>query len=204
MTHANETVNAAQGKGRSSSSKKKIVAVIVILLTSLLAIGVFALRGKRYQLKLTEQQIQEKLDAKFPIERGTRSLLILTLSEPDVALAEGADRIAFGLKASVDIKVGGKNLSLRGTGRVNAGLRYEPDDHSFYLIEPLIESLNIQGVPVLFVNKVNGTAAKLLNERIDNHPIYTLRRDDLKQSAARLVLEDVTVEDGRLVITLGL
>ena len=127
-----------------------------------------------------------------------------TLSEPDVALAEGADRIAFGLKASVDIKVGGKNLSLRGTGRVNAGLRYEPDDHSFYLIEPLIESLNKKGVPVLFVDKVNGTAAKLLNERIDNHPIYTLRRDDLKQSAARLVLEDVTVEDGRLVITLGL
>ncbi len=155
-------------------------------------------------MELTEPQIQEKLDARFPIQKSKLLVLVLTLSNPQVGLEEGADRISFGVDATLNLTIGGQQKPLGGTGTITTGLRYHPDDYSFYLNDPIIEELEIQGIPIQYVDKVNEVAMKLAEERINECPIYKLKGDDLKQATARLILKDMVVEDGKLVITLGL
>ena len=51
---------------------------------------------------------------------------------------------------------------------------------------------------------VNNILTKAVARYYAERPIYTLKETNIKQSAARLVLKGVIVENGELVITLGL
>ncbi|MCK4341038.1 MAG: DUF1439 domain-containing protein [Phycisphaerae bacterium] len=183
---------------------KRITVIVLALLILSVAAGLFIMRGKRFVVELTEGQIQEKLDARFPVEKSYLLIFVLTLSDPKVVLEEGADRLSFGLNATLNIKIGDEEKPLSGTGLVSTGIRYNPDDYSFYLTDPKIEQLAIQGIPIEYTDKVNEVAKKLALERINNYPVYQLKDDDIKQAAARLILQDLIVKEGKLVITLGL
>ncbi|MCH8253148.1 MAG: DUF1439 domain-containing protein [Planctomycetes bacterium] len=180
-----------------------ITAFVGISLLLLVAAAAYVLTGRTYVIELTEGQIQEMLDARFPAEKRYFPALVVTLSEPKVNLVEGADRVAFGVKALVNVGLAGQTKRLGGRGTITAGLRYNPDDYSFYLDEPTIDQLVVQGVPVKYVDRVSDMATELVHARISRTPVYTLDRTDMRQFAASLVLKSFTVRDGKLVITLG-
>lgn len=185
-------------------SRGRIAALVGAPLLMLVLVAAYFLRGETYVVQLTEQQIQEKLDARFPMEKRYLPVLALTLSEPKVELIEGSDRVSFGMKAVVNVRFAGQAKPLGGTGTVTTGLRYNPDDYSFYFDSPTVDELVVQGIPVEYVDHVNTLASQLARDRISRTPVYTLQRTDLRQLAASLVLKEVTVRDGRLVITLGI
>jgi len=189
---------------KSTPWRVKILLIVSGVLILGLIAGLMAIRGKRYVVELTQEQIQTELDARFPVEKGHLLVLVLTLSEPEVVLPEGSERITFGLSANVSIGVGEKPKSLGGRGTVSTALRYNPENFSFYSTEPVIEQLEIQGIPVKYVDIVNRIAGRALCERLDRAPVYTLKENRLKELAARLVLKGVTVKNGRLVIILGI
>ena len=54
-----------------------------------------------------------------------------------------------------------------------------------------------------YVERASELARSLTLARLDRIPVYDLKKEGLARGAARLVLADVTVADGRLVVTLG-
>ncbi len=192
----------ARSGGGSLLRRGLVAGAALIVVTGVVAI--LLLRGRTYVVELTEAQIQEKLDDRFPVRKQYLSVFALTLSEPKVSLQEGSDRISLGLKATLNIQLGGQQKPLGGDAVASAGLRYDPTDYSFYLDDPNLKSLTVQGIPFQYTELVDKVAAELAQERLDRTPIYTLRKNDLKQTTARLVLRGFVVQDGRLIITLGL
>ena len=187
-----------------ASKRLRIGLSVACALILLLVVGWVAISGKRYVVELDQAEIQEKLDVRFPIEKSYLLILTLTFSEPEVSLVEGSDRITFGVLTTLNVRIQGEQKSLGGRATVSTGLRYNQEDYSFYLADPRLESLEIQGIPIKYIDRVNDLAAKALTERLNRTPVHTLNRDDLKQSAARLILQDLEVKDGKLAITLGL
>lgn len=199
-------VEVAQRVRRSDVYTRNIVilaAVGFLVLIAGVATTVYLLQGKRYVVELTEPQLQAQLDQIFPIEKSYL-IFALRLFEPQVHLVEGADRVTFGVKAALNVRLEGEPKNLGGEGAITAGLEYNPKDYSFYLHDPRLERLEVQGIPVKHVEAVNALAERLARTRINRLPVYTLSRDDLKQVAARLVLKGLVVRDEKLVITLGL
>ncbi|UCE59786.1 MAG: DUF1439 domain-containing protein [Phycisphaerales bacterium] len=191
-------------RGSQDRSPRRIAPIGAAFLAILVLAAVYFLKGRTYVIQLTEQQIRENLDATFPMQKRHFLVIELTFSEPNVALIEGSDRISFGLKAEVNFRIAGEAKQLGGTAAVTAGLRYNPDDYSFYLDSPTLDELVVQGIPVEYVERINMLASELAQDRINRTPVYTLERTDLKQLTASLILKELTVKDGKLVITLGI
>lgn len=186
------------------SSRWRIPAIVGIVLVVLIAAAVYRLTGEGFVIELTEQQIQDKLDAQFPMEKRYLVALAVTLSDPKVTLVEGSDRIALGIKTTVSAGMLGQSRQFSGSGMISTGLSYDAATYSFHLKDPTIDELSAEGMPVEHVDRVNTLAAELVRDRLNRMPIYTLQGDDVKQQAARLVLKDLTVRNGKLIIAFGL
>ena len=87
-----EQKDSSQGR-----SWQRIGVIVGVALLALVATATYVLKGQTYVIELTEQQIQEKLDARFPMEKSHLRILVLTLSQPGVRLVEGSDRVTFGM-----------------------------------------------------------------------------------------------------------
>ncbi len=202
MTSTTEPVQTATAPRTRSRTKLIALVALGVVVVAIVAL-VFYLPGRRYVVELTEDQLQTGVNAIFPVEKPYLLLLTLTLSDPQVRLIEGADRISFSTRATLNLRVEGQEKSLGGQGTVTTGLRYHPENYSFYLDDPQLEKLEVQGLPVKYVGLVNDLARKLAAERISSTRIYTLRPTDLKRSTARLILKGLTVRNQRLVVELG-
>ena len=183
---------------------KKIILGIALLLM-LVAAGVFFyFSGRVYEIRLSQDEILEKLSDKLPFSKRYLLIFEITLSNPRVTLTEGSDRVGIGLDAGLNIDFSGSPISLGGAVDVTSGVRYQSESGRFYLTDPVVDRVTIEGIPERFTNRVNGVLSTALAEYYETHPIYTLRPTDVKTAAARLILQDVTVEDGELVIKLGI
>lgn len=182
--------------------------ILALLLLATLGGGVWWwCWGERYELTLSQEQLLEKLSAKFPFEKSYLFLVTLRFENPRLELEENSDRIRFGcdltLNLPIDTGGGGHSGPLQGSTTVSGKLRYAAEDGTFYLDDPLVEQLVVTGIPEKWMKKVRSSAEKAVSEFLKRAPLYRLKEHDIKQSAARLVLQAVTVKEKHLVVTLG-
>jgi hypothetical protein len=163
----------------------------------------YCVHGKEYVYAISEQVLQEKLAASFPV---TKSYLIIqvTLDHPRVSLKDGSDRIDAGIDAVVNIRVGQQATPLGGSLDVSSGIRYVSESGEFFLTDPIIRRFAVQGVPNRHANAVNEIMTKALTDYYAAHPVYTLPAIDAKHLAIRLALKRVIVKNRQLIVTLGI
>lgn len=173
----------------------------VLVALSLVVILWFA-SGQTVELSLTEGELQEALEKRFPVEKTHLKLFTFRYSNPVVKLEEGTDRIHAGVDAEASFSSGGEPLS--GTARISGTLRYDPATGEFRLADSRVEQLDIAGFPERHRALLKAVATFLLKERLDDHPVYRLEATDFKHAVARVILKSVEVKDRRLKVVLGL
>ena len=182
----------------------KKAAIAVVILLAVVAGAYFYFAGKEYTFRFTEDQLQEKLAEKLPFKKTYLLIFVVTLDNPRITLAEGSSRVQAGLDVTLNIRIGEEPNALGGSIDASGAPSYVPEEGAFYLSDPVIEDLAVQGIPAEYVAKVNDVLTKAVARYYAERPIYTLKKTSIKQSAARLVLKGVIVENGELVVTLGL
>jgi hypothetical protein len=167
------------------------------------AAAFYYLHGKEYVYVISEEALQERLAASFPV---TKSYLIfqVTLDHPRVSLQDGSDRIDAGIEAVLNIRVGQQATPLGGSLEVSSGVRYVSESGEFFLTDPIIRRFAVQGVPDRYAKAVNEITTKALSDFYRVHPVYTLSAIDAKHFAIRLALKRVIVKDRELIVTLGI
>jgi Protein of unknown function (DUF1439) len=176
---------------------------ILIGLATLLTIGGVAwLLVDRYApglaIELTEEELQARLAARFPIQNCALSLICLDIPTPRLKLLEGSDRIA--LDGVIDAVLGPRRYP--GTLSFSGKLRYVEAEGSFYLDDITIEQFDIVGVPTHYTEILRLRGPNLLRSVLAARPIYTLRNDNTKERLARFAIGDVRVVNGKLRISL--
>ncbi len=112
--------------------------------------------------------------------------------------------VSVGLDVIFNITLNKNPKPIGGTLDVSGGVLYLAEKGEFYLTNPIINNLTVQGIAQKYVDKANKALSKALAEYYKNNPIYTLHVTDMKQTAAKLALKDVVVQNKQLVITLGI
>lgn len=157
-----------------------------------------------YEYRFTEPELQEKLGARLPLTKTYLYIFDVTIDEPRVDLVEGSDRIAAGVDIVLNIKLGSSGTPLGGAVDMSGAIDYQPARGEFYLTDPVIETLRIDGVPDRYAEQSRSVIESALVEYYRTRPIYTLEGTDAAKVAGRLLLKDVTVKNEQLVVTLGL
>lgn len=186
-----------------SRARIGLIAGLVLLFVVLGGLALY-LHGKRLSVRITEAQIHEQLASRFPVERTSLLLLRWTLSDPQVTFLPQRQRVLVALDARLDARLEGRREKLGGRIEVETALRYDAERGAFFLVDPVVTKLSIDGVPEAHLMRVQNSARGLLAEAFAQYPVYTLRRDDLAQGAARAVLKEVRIEDDAIVVAMGL
>ena len=179
---------------------------IFLAIIAMLGVGAtafFLTQDQQVEIRLSEEQLLQAVEKKLPFEKTYLVLFDVTLDNPRITLVEGSERVQAGLDVAVKIRLG-NNSPLRGSADVSGNVRYVPEEGQFYLVEPDIETLSVEGIPAAYIDKVDEVMTKALGAFFKTRPIYTLKETDTKQAAAKLVLKDVAVQNNELVLTLGL
>lgn len=180
----------------------KIALIAAAVVTAVVAGLVWFAYGKEITLRIPQRQIQEALDAKFPLEKKYLLIFTVRYANPVVTLDPGADRIHVGLDAETVFIVNGKTYG--GSALVSGSVAYEPSKGEFNFMDSRIEKMSIAGIPEKYSNKVNEIGTLLLRQYLDHKPIYRLSNADTKQSLAKLVLKRVRVKEGQLEVVMGI
>lgn len=182
---------------------KKGAIIVGVVLLVVVASAYFYFAGKEYVIRFSESDIQSTLEKSLPITKTYLFIIQVTLKNPRVQLENGASRVNAGLDVVFNITVGQNHEPLGGSVDVSGGVSYTSETGEFFLTDPIIEQLQIQGVSDLYIEKINSALSKALSEYYSDNPIYTLNTLDAKQATVRFVLKNVIVENQELVITLG-
>lgn len=182
---------------------KKTITISIIILIVLAVSAYFYFSGREYTIKITEEQIKEKLGEKLPLTKDYLYIFEVTLDNPRVSLTNGHNKIDVGLDIFLNIKIN-KGKPLGGSIDASSGVKYVPEKGQFFLTDPVVENIKVQGVQEKHVDKVNKALSTALSRYYETHPIYTLKQKDIKQAAAKLVLKDVYIKDKELIIKLGI
>lgn len=176
--------------------------LLIVVLVGVLGAYVY-LQGREYAFRFTEPELQDKLAQRLPLERTYLLIFQVVLDNPRLQLIDGSDRVRAGLDVTLNIRVGSEPAPLGGSLDVSGGVKYDNVKGEFYLSDPVIEDLSIQGVPSGYSDRVDNILTKAISEYYADRPIYTLKESDVKQSAAKLLLKNVSIEDRVLIVTLG-
>jgi hypothetical protein len=176
----------------------------VIILIAVVAGAYYYFSGKEYVIRLSESDIQKKLEEKLPLTKTYLLIIEVTLNNPRVHLENGSGRVGAGLDVEFNITLNKTLKPIGGTVDASAGIRYVAENGQFFLTNPIIENLEVRGVPEKYIDKINFALTKAIAEYYARHPIYTLKTSDTKQALAKMVLQDVIVENNELVVTLGI
>lgn len=184
-----------------SGRRRRMVFAALAVFVFLPAIPGCRLYDRGIIIEITQQQIQERLAQKFPISRTYLVGLNLTLSDPEVVLEEGSDRIGFKVSAATNIKVDGESIG----GRINlsSGVGYRRDEGALALLDPGVEEVALSRLPREYEDEVVAAADLAVGHYLEGYTVYKLDRKDLKQRLAKLVLQEVAVRNGALRVKLG-
>lgn len=153
-----------------------------------------------YTLKITEQELQEKLSKQLPIERQA-AYISAKIYDSQVNLIEGSDEI--GVFTNMDLTVFG---SIKGSGRAYAKgvITYNVEKGAFYLINPNIVSLDIENIPPDFIPDIKKIAQLSLEQALKISPFYLFSDQKTQEKMAKSSLESIQVKDQTLLIKMSL
>jgi hypothetical protein len=156
--------------------------------------------AQRRTITVTAAQLTQGMAARFPQRRCLLGLACVTLTDPQVRLEEGDDRLFLTTRAQPD--VGPQALSL-GTIEVAGKPRYDASRGAFFIDAPEILRLEFPELPKAYVAPATELSRGLLVDYLRQTPVWVLDEHDAQQALAKLVLREVQVRGGKLRLVIG-
>lgn len=148
----------------------------------------------------TRAELQQELQTRMPLVQRT-GLFDLTLSDPVVELKALEQRLQIRTAVLVSTTLGG---AIRGEVTVDGKLRYKNSNHSFYIDEPKIQDLQVDGMPEDLQAQLKLLAQDLLLHSLTDKPIYRLKDDNVQEALARMMLKSIRIEEDSVLASLSL
>lgn len=156
-------------------------------------------------MRISRDELQTDVAKHFPREVDKHAVQ-LRLSDPQVELA-GA---LFALRVRVEATTFSGRSQVAGIARVEGKLDYVTSEHAFYLRDARVTSLELEpatgpGLAARAFNHVGDKAvARAIEEVLERRPIYRLDPARPKDAKAIRHLRSARVENGSLLLEVGM
>ena len=181
---------------------KKLTWSLLALLALVGAGAIWYLAAKTYEIRISQAQLEQKLAERLPLTQRY-PLVSVTLAQPRVHLNEDSERVDFGLNMTVNTNTSGSQL-LGAQIDVSSSLRYDAERGAIFLDQPVMDKLVVQGLDERRTAMAQVALEAAMASFLAQQPVYTLNASDTRQRVARMAVRDIKVENGVVVLILGL
>ena len=148
--------------------------------------------------EFSEADLQAEVQRMMPFEQKTMFATII-VSQPLITLSEGEDSV--GVRAHIQtISPNGAKGS--GVVGVRGRVIYERSEGAFYIQQPELQTLDINGVDPVLSELIKPYVQALISGALSTTPVFVLDDNDAQQKLAKSSLQSVEVKDGKLQIKL--
>ena len=172
----------------------RLFTLVLTLFVSLLFIANVA--ALSFNVEMDQATLQDGLSRAFPVQRD-EAFVSVKLSQPQVMLKEGSDRIGLRTTTTVSFPV---NNTISGNAYIDGKPRYDQKTNAFYLQEATVHEMNIGGLPDSVRQEVLRIATVLIRSFLDKQPLYVFRDDNPAISMIKKQISRVEVRNGKLVV----
>ena len=176
--------------------------IYLFLLTLLCSPMAFSAGFLEREVSFSEAQVQAALDKNGLIEKRYGGVLTVALQEiPRITLGTPAGQATLSVRSEMTL-VGQRPLPV--DVQATAGIRYDDQSKSFFLENPVVQSVVSRDLPKEAEPAVRRGLTTLLVNYLQRKPVYVLREDgSAEEKAARWLLKSVRIETGKVIATLS-
>ena len=177
------------------------VMVCAILLAAAVSAGGCS-SWNEVTVRISEEQLQERLNNKFPITKTYRPFGTVTYDNPRISLRRTGERVEFGLDIRLDsVKVNGN--SLHASVLMLVLVTYDSEEQALFLTEPHLEQLILNGEQQQDAQALEALYMPAVKKLLKRKPIYRFKDQGALEAIAGKVIKDVRVRGGCLEFVCG-
>lgn len=178
---------------------KKLFALI---LTCLFTVPASSAGILEKEITFSQAEVQAAIAKNGPMEKNYGGVVTVSLKEtPLITLGTPAGQAALFARTEVTL-IGQKPVPVEV--EATAGVRYDESSKSFFLENPVVQSIEARSLPKEIQSAARRALTTLMANYFQSKPLYVLREDgSAKEKTARWLLRSVRIETGRVVATLA-
>ncbi|SAL18854.1 DUF1439 domain-containing protein [Caballeronia telluris] len=139
----------------------------------------------------TQQQVQEAVARKFPLQRTASQIFDVVLSNPLVGLAPDRNRVTVRLDARLSTPF--MPNPVNGVFTLSSQLAYDAASHSVILMSPTVDDAQVTGQAAQYRQQINAAGALIATQLLDRYPIYTFKPEQLQFAGVNYEPGTITV-----------
>ncbi|MEO8102433.1 MAG: DUF1439 domain-containing protein [Betaproteobacteria bacterium] len=151
------------------------------------------------EVRMSADELTQKMARRFPLEKSVAGLLDITLANPRVDLSEADNRITTNFHVMVK-PMTGKTLS--GTLRVSGRPEYLPDSRALYLRDARVDQIRMDNMPDGLSALLAKAASTMARDVLAEKPLHTFQAGDFTKYGVQYVPDRIVVRGDHLVLTL--
>lgn len=151
------------------------------------------------QVELPLAQLQAAMAQKFPFNSRYLELFDVRISNPQLSLQPGTNRLVTTLDASIAPPF--MQRSWKGNFTLSGMLRVDPTRRAVVLGDPRMENFALDGVTGPYANQINRLGAILAEQLLQDMPLYTFGPQDFNYGGARFLPTKINTTSSGLVVT---
>ncbi|MFZ4481013.1 MAG: DUF1439 domain-containing protein [Rhodoferax sp.] len=156
---------------------------------------------KDTEIIFTAKDVQAVLDKTPRAKPLIDGLFVVSLEDsPVIRLGDSPDRVGVSARLSVQI-AGAKPMPARISG--SASIIYVESRKSFFLVAPIVESINAPFIPAALEAAIRAVISNRLEQAFGATPVYTLTERRSKEWTAWQSLSSIQIRKGAVVAKLA-
>jgi hypothetical protein len=170
------------------------------IIAFLITLSIFTPKAHAYTMAISQKELQTMIEVWFPVKQAT-AIGDIKLSSPKILLPDNSGRINFAV--NINLEIPGQYIAA-GKGVIDGELDYNADRGEFYLREPRLLKLEVDGLPSSYDAIVLSVVNDLARQQLPLIVVYRLDKEEIVQASVLQTLKSVRVHKGQLLVELGL
>lgn len=153
------------------------------------------------EVRMSADELTQKMARRFPLEKGVGGLLDITLANPRVDLSEEDNRITTTFDTIVKLPLTSKTL--HGSLKVSGRPEYVAPTRSLFLRDARVDQIRMDNMPDGLSAALAKAASTIAREALEGKPLHVFLAEDFTKYGIQYVPERIVVRGNQLVLALS-
>jgi hypothetical protein len=150
------------------------------------------------EIRITADELTQKMERRFPLEKSVGGLLEVTLMRPQVEMNADENRLATSFDVNVRLPL--TNKSVAGLLKVSGRPEYVAASSALFLRDARVDRIRMDNMPDALSAALAKAASSIARDVLEDKPLYTFKPEDFSKYGVRYEPDRVEVRADAIVL----